>query len=132
VPSFQLQSGDDQTLGARLKRQIQRDALQQSVVDDDDDSQSPRITSLDQYEPDILQEAAQFLRLSVSDRLQFCVMTSGVPYRVSAFLQAQDRLTTILAYLRDRYAYCFWCGAQYSDQNEMADLCPGEDEEAHD
>jgi hypothetical protein len=33
LPSLQLQSGDYQTLGARLKRQIQRDALQESVVD---------------------------------------------------------------------------------------------------
>jgi hypothetical protein len=109
LPSLQLQFRDYQTLEARLKWQIQRDALQQSVEDDIDDSQSPKTTALDQYEPDILQEAAQFLRL-----------------------RAQDRLTTIIAYLRDRYAYCFWCGAQYSDQNEMADLCPGEEEESHD
>jgi len=73
-PTLQLQSGDRQTLGAHLKRQMQRDALQQSVVDDDDGSRTTAIDS-DHYERDILEEAAQFLRLSVS---QSSVVTSSV------------------------------------------------------
>lgn len=47
-------------------------------------------------------------------------------------LQAKDRLELVLDYLRGRYAYCFWCGTQYDNQEDMEANCPGEDEEAHD
>lgn len=46
--------------------------------------------------------------------------------------QVQDRLRFTLQHLRQEYFYCFWCGAQYVDQKEMDELCPGESEEAHD
>ena len=47
-------------------------------------------------------------------------------------LQAQDRLTLMLDYLRREYAYCFWCGTQYEDAEDMENNCPGPDEDAHD
>lgn len=47
-------------------------------------------------------------------------------------LQAKDRLELVLDYLRRRYAYCFWCGTGYEDQDDMAQNCPGPDEDAHD
>ena len=46
--------------------------------------------------------------------------------------QAKDRLELVLDYLRRRYAYCFWCGTQYNDEDDMATNCPGPDEESHD
>ena len=47
-------------------------------------------------------------------------------------VQAQDRLELVLDYLRNKYAYCFWCGTQYDDQEDMENSCPGTDEESHD
>ena len=47
-------------------------------------------------------------------------------------LQAQDRLTLVLDYLRRKYAYCFWCGTQYEDAEDMENNCPGPDEDAND
>lgn len=38
----------------------------------------------------------------------------------------------VLDYLRRKYSYCFWCGTQYSDPEDMESNCPGEDEDAHD
>ncbi|KAI1792914.1 hypothetical protein LXA43DRAFT_1003783 [Ganoderma leucocontextum] len=61
------------------------------------------------YSEEELQEAVQFLRLG-----------------------AQDRLTLVLDYLRRKYSYCFWCGTQYDDAEDMENNCPGEDEDAHD
>ena len=46
--------------------------------------------------------------------------------------QAKDRLELVLDYLRRRYAYCFWCGTEYEDQDDMEQNCPGIDEDAHD
>ena len=66
---------------ARLKRQMQRDALQPLPSALDDGSELSRIAVVDQYEPDILQEAAQFLRLNVSDRFHLGLPIFGVPDR---------------------------------------------------
>ena len=46
--------------------------------------------------------------------------------------QPPDRLTLVLDYLRRKYAYCFWCGTQYADDEDMDANCPGPDEDAHD
>jgi hypothetical protein len=136
LPSMEVPSLEERQqipVEARLRRQMQRDALQPLPSALDDGSELSKTTVVDHYEPDILQEAAQFLRLNVRDRFHLGLPTFGVPYLPRVHIsQAQDRLTTMLAYLRDRYAYCFWCGTQYSDHDEMADQCPGEDEEAHD
>ncbi|EJD53894.1 hypothetical protein AURDEDRAFT_180277 [Auricularia subglabra TFB-10046 SS5] len=44
----------------------------------------------------------------------------------------QDRLKTLLGYLREQYSYCFWCGAEYEDSDDLQRHCPGPDEEDHD
>lgn len=46
--------------------------------------------------------------------------------------QPRDRLNLVLAYLRDKHVYCFWCGIQYQDEQDMKQQCPGSEEEDHD
>ncbi|EKM59672.1 uncharacterized protein PHACADRAFT_85873 [Phanerochaete carnosa HHB-10118-sp] len=103
----------DHSLEGRLRARMQADALQPVAnLEDDDETSSPvqdekpRKTP---YSEEDIKEAVQFLRLS-----------------------AQDRLELVLDYLRRRYAYCFWCGTQYNDEEDMATNCPGPDEQAHD
>lgn len=43
-----------------------------------------------------------------------------------------ERLSRVLQYLRDEHHYCFWCGTQYRSADEMAEECPGPDEDMHD
>ncbi|KAG7097148.1 hypothetical protein E1B28_004526 [Marasmius oreades] len=100
-------------LATRLRKEMESDALS-SVTHDYDDLVESNIsdTSLDsnsEFSQNVLDEASQFLRL-----------------------QARDRLELVLTYLRDEYAYCFWCGTEYEGQEEMEEKCPGVDEECHD
>ena len=47
--------------------------------------------------------------------------------------EAQDsleRLQAILDYLRTKHYYCFWCGCQYNDADDLAN-CPGLTELEH-
>ena len=60
------------------------------------------------------------------------IMTLFTMNGISLCSQAQDRLTLVLDYLRRKYAYCFWCGTQYEDAEDMENSCPGPDEDAHD
>ncbi|KAG5648662.1 hypothetical protein DXG03_000008 [Asterophora parasitica] len=90
----------------RLRQQMQADALR--PLDDTEDSAKDSAL-FETFSSEVIEEAIQFLRL-----------------------QAQDRLSLVLAYLRDNYAYCFWCGVQYDDEEAMEDHCPGPDEESHD
>ena len=45
-------------------------------------------------------------------------------------LDVADRLQKLVAYLRERWHYCFWCKYRYPD--ESMDGCPGITEEEHD
>ncbi|KAJ7283819.1 hypothetical protein C8J57DRAFT_1432829 [Mycena rebaudengoi] len=91
---------------ARLRRQMAADTLQPlGAADDIVDSTTGPL----KFPSETLEEVSQFLRL-----------------------QATDRLQLVLSYLRDKYSYCFWCGTQYDDEEEMESQCPGTDEEAHD
>ncbi|KAG8218378.1 hypothetical protein J3R82DRAFT_3998 [Butyriboletus roseoflavus] len=47
-------------------------------------------------------------------------------------LGPQDRLSLVLTYLRDKYAYCFWCGTKYEDDGDLEKHCPGPNEDDHD
>ncbi|EIW82229.1 hypothetical protein CONPUDRAFT_136758 [Coniophora puteana RWD-64-598 SS2] len=47
-------------------------------------------------------------------------------------LGPRDRLRELLAYLRDRYSYCLWCGTEYDGSEDLAANCPGPTEEEHD
>ncbi|KAI9019982.1 hypothetical protein CLU79DRAFT_756604 [Phycomyces nitens] len=42
-----------------------------------------------------------------------------------------DKLDRIIKYLRDNYAYCFWCGARYDSPEDLKENCPGEQEDDH-
>ncbi|KAF5388203.1 hypothetical protein D9615_000228 [Tricholomella constricta] len=90
----------------RLRRQMQADALRPV---DDSEGTTKDSALVEMFPSEVIEEAIQFLRL-----------------------QAQDRLYLVLAYLRDNYAYCFWCGMQYDDEQAMENQCPGPDEESHD
>ncbi|KAK0206236.1 hypothetical protein DFS33DRAFT_572726 [Desarmillaria ectypa] len=90
----------------QLRRQMQSDALQ--PLDDVTDQEQKAVAADPEFSSETLEESVQFLRL-----------------------QAQDRLDLILAYLRDRYLYCFWCGTQYYSHDEMSNECPGPDEDDH-
>jgi len=92
-----------ETIQVRLRRQMQEDALE--PLDNSGTSAAP----IETFSPEVLEESIQFLRL-----------------------QAQDRLHLVLSYLRDKYAYCFWCGVQYEDDETMEQQCPGPDEDSHD
>ena len=45
-------------------------------------------------------------------------------------LDVADRLQKLVAYLRERWHYCFWCKYRYPD--ESMEGCPGITEEEHD
>jgi hypothetical protein len=130
--------------------------------DDDDGSgkaRSSAVSGVDRYTPEILEEATQFLRLQVCGVISFSVgfafsspsslwgRTMGKSFLMFGlcvklirryiftflfFPQAQDRLQLVLSYLRDRYAYCFWCGIRYDSEEDMANECPGPGEDDHD
>ncbi|KAI0751355.1 hypothetical protein C8Q80DRAFT_1156875 [Daedaleopsis nitida] len=112
VNSIQKQHADHSIEG-RLREKMQADALRPltSSLDDVDAADGDDKAALRNppYCEEDLQEAVQFLRLG-----------------------AHDRLTLVLDYLRRRYAYCFWCGTQYEDEEDMEQNCPGSDEDDHD
>ncbi|KAF8623431.1 hypothetical protein AX15_006373 [Amanita polypyramis BW_CC] len=96
----------------RLRRQMQKDRL--LPLEEGDNSLLGASRNASTSEPqgissESIEEAIQFLRL-----------------------QAQDRLQLVLSYLRDRHAYCFWCGVHYENAEEMESQCPGRTEEEHD
>ncbi|KAF8205135.1 hypothetical protein BJ912DRAFT_1018351 [Pholiota molesta] len=110
LPVIHERQGD--TIQNRLRKQMQVDALQ--PINDDDDLTEERPENVkssgaaeDQFSPELLEEATQFLRL-------------------------QDRLHLVLSYLRDKHAYCFWCGVTYESEEEMQQQCPGPEEDDHD
>ncbi|PCH41429.1 hypothetical protein WOLCODRAFT_100539 [Wolfiporia cocos MD-104 SS10] len=104
----------DHSIEGRLRARMRADALQPLATSLDDDAtgaaqEDALALRKSPYSDDDIQEATQFLRLNARDRLQL-----------------------VLDYLRQKYAYCFWCGTQYDDQEDMANNCPGPEEEAHD
>ncbi|KAF7721986.1 hypothetical protein EC973_003868 [Apophysomyces ossiformis] len=46
-------------------------------------------------------------------------------------LPLDDQLGRVVSYLRSQHNYCFWCGAQYDDENDLAENCPGPEEDDH-
>ncbi|KAF7352922.1 G-patch domain-containing protein [Mycena venus] len=97
------------SIEARLRRQMAADTLQPLGALDDDDVKAAILPTSHEFSSEVLEETTHFLRL-----------------------HAPDRLKLVLSYLRDNYAYCFWCGTQYKSEDEMANECPGEDEDSHD
>ncbi|KAJ6539174.1 hypothetical protein B0H19DRAFT_1213177 [Mycena capillaripes] len=105
-PSSKRDRDSSVSIEARLRRQMAADTLQPLGELDDDKS---IIVASTEFSSEILEETAHFLRL-----------------------HAPDRLRLVLSYLRENYAYCFWCGTQYDSAEEMDSQCPGEDEDSHD
>ncbi|KAI0346744.1 hypothetical protein BDW22DRAFT_1322252 [Trametopsis cervina] len=101
----------DGGIEGRLRARMQADALQplKSSLEEDGVDDAKADLNKTPYSEEDLKEAAQFLRLGAKDRLQL-----------------------VLDYLRRRYAYCFWCGTEYDDQDDLEEHCPGPDEDAHD
>lgn len=91
----------------RLRTQMQADML--VPLDDDRDPPKDADPKTAPWAPETIEEAAQFL-----------------------YLNPMERLSRVLQYLRAEYHYCFWCGTQYKSADEMADECPGPDEDMHD
>ncbi len=110
---------------SRLRQQMQSDALQ--PLDDVTDQDQKAVAADPEFSPETLEESAQYLRLQV--RLPWFICFHVLLTKM--YQQAQDRLELILAYLRDRYLYCFWCGTQYHSHDEMSNECPGPDEDDH-
>jgi len=103
------QSPKHGVIQSRLKLQMQADALQPLNSGLDEDAPEEPLNVKEIFTPETIEEATHFLRLN-----------------------AQDRLRLVLAYLRDKHAYCFWCGTQYDGPDEMDEQCPGPEEDAHD
>ncbi|KAI9448275.1 hypothetical protein H4582DRAFT_2107627 [Lactarius indigo] len=97
----------DGPIEERLRAQIQADML--VPLDDDGDLPKDADPKSGPWAPETIEEATQFL----------C-------------LKPLERLSRVLQYLRAEYHYCFWCGTQYRSADEMADECPGPDEDMHD
>ena len=111
---------------------MQADAL--APVEDNGDSEglsaAVPVSLSTEFTPEVVEEAAYFLRLGVrlmSAPLRFFQLTCCVLYT-----QPLDRLRILLSYLRDKYSYCFWCGTEYENSEDMQSNCPGMEEEDHD
>ncbi|KAG0306925.1 hypothetical protein BGZ98_001461 [Dissophora globulifera] len=48
-----------------------------------------------------------------------------------AQLEIPEKLERVVYYLRDKYAYCFWCSAKYDGPDDLTENCPGESEDDH-
>ncbi|KAF8326523.1 uncharacterized protein EI90DRAFT_3127735 [Cantharellus anzutake] len=128
---------------ARLREQMKKDALQPRL---------PRLHGEMEDDPDELTEAFAFgisssstggkqARKTLDDEEQGVDKeTESLDFsedevaeaREFLSMPAQGRLDKVLSYLRSEYAYCFWCGTQYDDKEDMEKSCPGETEEEHD
>nr|CAG8488763.1 8657_t:CDS:2 [Entrophospora candida]CAG8491656.1 15221_t:CDS:2 [Entrophospora candida] len=47
-------------------------------------------------------------------------------------IEPSEKLDIILKYLREEYYYCFWCGCNYDNAEELSKECPGVEEDDHD
>ncbi|KAI0315388.1 hypothetical protein OF83DRAFT_1062240 [Amylostereum chailletii] len=111
-------TGREPSLEEHLRRQIRADALQPLAahLDDvgerggeEDGKETAHLMKEAPFSPEVVLEATEFLSVDATIRL--------------------DR---VLAYLRNRYHYCFWCGTQYDDEKDLEGNCPGPEEDMHD
>lgn len=47
-------------------------------------------------------------------------------------MKVRERLQRVLHYMREKYYFCFWCGAEYKNKEDLEISCPGITEEDHD
>ncbi|KAI0069009.1 hypothetical protein BV25DRAFT_1792352 [Artomyces pyxidatus] len=111
ISNGDLVLGPDVPLADRLRAQMRKDALQalSSSLDDADSTEKTAVSQAAPISPEVIEEASQFLQST-----------------------PQERLQRVVRYLRDCYSYCFWCGTQYDNVDEMVEQCPGPDEDMHD
>lgn len=121
LPTAAKPGDGDETIATRLRRQMQADSLQ--PLDGLDILEAPSNPEEDYSE--ILEEAAQFLKLQVGLSFDHFIIDSSIS-------KAPARLQLVLGYLRERYSYCFWCGVGYEDAENLSRNCPGMNEEDHD
>ncbi|KAH9007066.1 hypothetical protein EDB86DRAFT_3231551 [Lactarius hatsudake] len=107
APAWRWRGDGSISIEERLRTQMQADML--VPLDDDGDPPKDADPKTAPWAPETIEEAAQFL-----------------------YLNPMERLSRVLQYLRAEYHYCFWCGTQYRSADEMADECPGPDEDMHD
>lgn len=50
---------------------------------------------------------------------------------VDSDMNVEDTFAELLAYLRGRHHYCFWCSVQYDNHSELVAECPGLTEDEH-
>ncbi|KAF8559001.1 RNA-binding domain-containing protein, partial [Imleria badia] len=111
VPLVPSGRGNEAT---RLRDQMRADALQPVPGDDDENTSNDhrarnKEAQQEEFPADTVEEVAFFFRLG-----------------------PRDRLSLVLTYLRDKYAYCFWCGTKYEDDGDLEKHCPGPNEDDHD
>lgn len=60
-------------------------------------------------------------------------LAKGVNEEMEAWqvLSQEEQLTEVVTRLRETYHYCFYCGSEYRDAEEMEEHCPGPGEEDH-
>ncbi|CAF0761723.1 unnamed protein product [Didymodactylos carnosus] len=46
-------------------------------------------------------------------------------------LDLECQLERLTSYLREKHFYCLWCGVMFSDEEELEQLCPGDNADAH-
>ena len=128
VVQYLQQKQAHDSLEGRLRARMQAERLQPLAGLDDEDADETEVkVNKTPYSEEELKEAAQFLRLTVR-----IVLFRSNMQLTDTVVQARDRLELVLDYLRGKYAYCFWCGTQYDDQDDLEKSCPGPDEESHD
>ena len=137
--------GASATLKKRMRDQMQKDALQplgRNEIDDDGPFSLGGATRNDgKLKPagaeteedveiigDMLAEIKEWLTLDVSA----CSLSTATFIIYLGSSQVATRLQSLLAYMRGKYSYCFWCGMEYQDAEDLKKHCPGETEEEHD
>ncbi|GJJ07376.1 hypothetical protein Clacol_001578 [Clathrus columnatus] len=107
----------------QLKKQMQADALQPVTT-----------TDLEDEEAEIDPGSASSSSLK---RTMIPIPIAEWPEHVLGEVKmyilkdARTRLNMLLNYLRSTHFYCFWCGTQYEDAQDMKENCPGLEEEDH-
>lgn len=105
---------------------MQADALQPLS----DTNSTSLIEESKHWSHETLAEVTEFLQMDVSPIYSLAAFPTNLTDIGRS--QAPDRLLSVLQYLRSKYSYCFWCGAQYSSAQEMTEQCPGSTEDEHD
>ncbi|KAG0020929.1 hypothetical protein BGZ80_003345 [Entomortierella chlamydospora] len=124
----------DDILGTRLmgpgaevtKADINQQGFDHDDDDDDDDDGNPELKKEKRIKLDPL-VSAEIHEGAIQDeeppkwgeRLGF------------AQLEVHEKLYKVVHYLRTKHYYCFWCSAQYYGADDLAQNCPGEDEDDH-